>query len=114
MLSLCGAAPLLYGSEDQQGQQEDAGDDLDRPAGVIGGRVEDEVNDVFTGGDGHAAKDVIGANNRDFVVIDIGVPAAVVVDFAEDGETGGACSKTVSHLIIVVVYQVDGVDQTSR
>ena len=62
MLSLCGTTSLLYGSEDQQGQQEDAGDDLDRSAGVIGGRVEGEADGVITRGDGEAAENIIGSN----------------------------------------------------
>ena len=86
MLSLCGTTSLLYGGEDQQGQQEDAGDDLDEPTGIIGGGVEDETDGMITRGDGEAAEGIIGSKDGNFVIVDEGIPAAVVVDFAEDGK----------------------------
>ena len=70
--------PFPENGEDQQGQEQEAGDELDDPAGVIGGGVEGKPDGVIARRYRQAAECVVGADDGDFHLIDIGRPATVV------------------------------------
>ena len=87
---ICFKWKSVEGRDDQQEVQQDAGDDLYRSAGIVRTGMEGKPDIVLAGGDGKPAEHEVGADDGDLVVVDIGTPAAVVVDFAKDGEARAA------------------------
>ena len=87
---ICFKWKSVEGRGDEQEVKQDAGDDLDGAADIVRTGMEGKADLVLPGGDGKPAEHEVGADDGDFVVVDIGMPATVVVDFAKDGEARAA------------------------
>src|ERR1700722_14737575 len=84
---VCFKGKSVEGRGDEEGGEQGAGDDLDGAAGIVRTGMEGKTDLVLARGDGEPAEHKVGADDGDFIIVDIGMPATVVVYFAKDGET---------------------------